>query len=264
MEKSKWIVRGASLAIILGFFLPAALVSCSGGYVDGGQSLSLANVAGQLSKPMLYLLPVGFLVVLGLTALRPISQKEESNYLWGQLAAGGIGVLITVVTVITLVNQFQQGSFGLFEVKPAFGFFVILAGIIAFAVGWAQQYQLMGQSPGVQPPGVPAVEPSYDHPALPQSYAPVLSVVSGSLPFRRVEIPYDNFTIGRSRTNALQLPDDTVSRQHARIRLAQGMVFLQDQDSSGGTFVNGHQINSIRLNNGDEIQIGPYKFRMEG
>jgi len=113
MEKSKWIVRGASLAIILGFFLPTVLVSCSGGLVDGGQSLSLANIAGQLDKALLYLLPVGFLIVLGLTILKPISQKEESNYLWGQLITGGIGILVTAVTLITLSNQLKQGSYGL-------------------------------------------------------------------------------------------------------------------------------------------------------
>ncbi len=264
MEKSKWIVRGASLAIILGFFLPTVLVSCSGGLVDGGQSLSLANIAGQLDKALLYLLPVGFLIVLGLTILKPISQKEESNYLWGQLATGGIGILVTAVTLITLSNQLKQGSYGLFEVKPAFGFFVILAGIIAFAVGWAQQYQAMGQSAGVQPISAPANDFVYEPPRLPQSNSAVLTVVSGNLPLRRIEIPYDNFTIGRSRSSALHLPDDTVSRDHARIRLAQGMIFLQDQNSTGGTFVNGNQINSIRLNYGDVIEIGPYKFRMEG
>lgn len=264
MENSKWIVRGASLAIVLGFFLPVALVSC-GGYTEVDQTLSLANVADQLSKPILYLLPIAFIIVITLTFIKAKSAQEESNYLWGELAVGGISVLVTAVTLITLLSQFKQSSYGIFKVSPSFGFFVILAGIIAFAVGWTQQWQNMGRSVIGQPVRPPPIE--YDHqesPRIAQNTVPILALISGNLPYRQVEIPYDKFTIGRSKGNALHLPDSAVSREHARIRLVQGMVFLQDQQSTGGTYVNGTRIDSIRLNYGDEVQIGPYKFRVEG
>ena len=84
--------------------------------------------------------------------------------------------------------------------------------------------------------------------------------MSGNLPTRRISLPSDYFAIGRGSDNHLQLPDRTVSRTHALIRLAQGVWFLQDQESSGGTFVNGARTPAARLNDGDEIEIGPFRF----
>jgi pSer/pThr/pTyr-binding forkhead associated (FHA) protein len=66
--------------------------------------------------------------------------------------------------------------------------------------------------------------------------------------------------IGRGAGNHLQLADLKASRQHARLRFAQGMWFIQDQNSSGGTFVNGQRIQATRLNPGDQITIGDTAF----
>ena len=70
----------------------------------------------------------------------------------------------------------------------------------------------------------------------------------------------DGFQIGRGSGCDLRLPDRAVSRRHARIRHAEGGWFLQDLDSSGGTFVNGQQVGAVRLNAGDRVRIGPNTF----
>ena len=86
-----------------------------------------------------------------------------------------------------------------------------------------------------------------------------LELVSGNLPTRIIPI-HDNFVIGRSSDNSLRLPDSSVSRHHVCLRFAQDMWFLQDQQSSGGTLVNGKNTEASRIHDGDEIAIGPFRF----
>lgn len=72
---------------------------------------------------------------------------------------------------------------------------------------------------------------------------------------RKIPLQHE-FAIGRGPTCNLRLEDAAVSRRHAIIRYAQGDWFIQDQGSQLGTFVNGQQVQALRLNNGDQIRIG--------
>jgi pSer/pThr/pTyr-binding forkhead associated (FHA) protein len=57
------------------------------------------------------------------------------------------------------------------------------------------------------------------------------------------------------------LDDVTVSRDHARLRRApDGLYVIEDRDSLNGTYVNRHRIESHRLTDGDELQIGKFKL----
>lgn len=62
--------------------------------------------------------------------------------------------------------------------------------------------------------------------------------------------------IGRDPRNELVLSDDRVSRNHAQIRQEAGGYVIYDQGSTNGTFVNGQQVASQVLRDGDEIRIG--------
>jgi hypothetical protein len=70
----------------------------------------------------------------------------------------------------------------------------------------------------------------------------------------------DGLLVGRSKVCDLQLSDPTVSRTHAKFRQAGEEWFLQDQDSSGGTYVNGQRVRATKLNDGDRIKIGRTTF----
>ena len=48
----------------------------------------------------------------------------------------------------------------------------------------------------------------------------------------------------------------TVSRNHAVLVERDGEFYVEDQGSLNGTFVNRHRIDSARLENGDELQVG--------
>jgi FHA domain/zinc-ribbon domain len=67
-------------------------------------------------------------------------------------------------------------------------------------------------------------------------------------------------TIGRSPDCDIFLDDVTVSRQHAVLVEKDGGYFIEDQGSLNGTFLNRRRIESGRLENGDELQIGKYRL----
>jgi DNA-binding winged helix-turn-helix (wHTH) protein len=51
----------------------------------------------------------------------------------------------------------------------------------------------------------------------------------------------------------------TVSRHHARIRVAESGITIEDLGSKNGTFVNGEQVTGLRkLADGDEVRIGSF------
>ena len=71
----------------------------------------------------------------------------------------------------------------------------------------------------------------------------------------------DRTTIGRSPDNDIFLDDVTVSRQHAVLVQSGGEIRIEDLGSLNGTFVNRRRIDSaIRLESGDEVQIGKYRL----
>jgi hypothetical protein len=66
--------------------------------------------------------------------------------------------------------------------------------------------------------------------------------------------------IGRRPDSAIFLDDVTVSRDHALIVRRGGDWHLDDLGSLNGTYVNRHRIESVRLSDGDELQVGKYKL----
>jgi hypothetical protein len=70
----------------------------------------------------------------------------------------------------------------------------------------------------------------------------------------------ERVTIGRSPEAGVFLDDVTVSRDHAVLVHRGGAWFLDDSGSLNGTYVNRRRIDSHRLEDGDELQIGKYKL----
>ena len=70
----------------------------------------------------------------------------------------------------------------------------------------------------------------------------------------------DRLTVGRRPDSDLFLDDVTVSRDHAVIVRRGSDYYLDDCGSLNGTYVNRRRIDSHRLIDGDELQIGKYKL----
>ncbi len=70
----------------------------------------------------------------------------------------------------------------------------------------------------------------------------------------------DEVPAGRHPASEIFLDDVTVSRRHARF-VRRGETFeLIDSGSLNGTYVNGDRVDSVVLDNGDEVQIGKFRF----
>ncbi len=83
-----------------------------------------------------------------------------------------------------------------------------------------------------------------------------LFVIRGNDQGLRFELNGPVLGVGRDSSNAIQLHDNEVSRQHAELRLVDAAYTLYDLNSSNGTFVNGRRIRQHRLHSGDQVQVG--------
>ncbi len=70
----------------------------------------------------------------------------------------------------------------------------------------------------------------------------------------------ERMSIGRRPDSEVFLDDITVSRDHALLIHRGDDWYLDDCGSLNGTYVNRNRIESHRLQEGDEVQIGKYKL----
>jgi pSer/pThr/pTyr-binding forkhead associated (FHA) protein len=70
----------------------------------------------------------------------------------------------------------------------------------------------------------------------------------------------ERVTIGRSPEASVFLDDVTVSRNHALLVRRRDGLYIDDLGSLNGTYVNRRRIESHKLQNGDELQVGKYKL----
>jgi pSer/pThr/pTyr-binding forkhead associated (FHA) protein len=91
----------------------------------------------------------------------------------------------------------------------------------------------------------------------------ILVVTRG--PFEGVRYPLDSTTvgtisIGRAPDSDIFLDDVTVSRHHADLSYSLLGWAIADAGSLNGTYVNRARVESCALIDGDEVQVGKYRF----
>ena len=77
-----------------------------------------------------------------------------------------------------------------------------------------------------------------------------------------LKIDQDEIIIGRDSGNDIQIDNVAVSREHARIIRGPNFYFIEDLNSTNGTFVNGKKINKKFLQEVDEISIGKHSLQI--
>ena len=88
---------------------------------------------------------------------------------------------------------------------------------------------------------------------------PSLTVVRGPELGRRFELRRERAAIGRARSNDFVLADGCVSRRHFEIFVDRGAVFVTDQRSTNGTWINGTRIpalSDVPLRGADVLILG--------
>ncbi|MBE6484788.1 MAG: FHA domain-containing protein [Actinomycetaceae bacterium] len=99
--------------------------------------------------------------------------------------------------------------------------------------------------------------PPAPQPQKPTPRAPTLAVTGGPLAGTTLPLGQASIVVGRSPDSALVLDDTYSSSRHARIYHNDGQWWIEDLDSTNGTFVSGKRINApTPLPPGASIVIG--------
>lgn len=85
---------------------------------------------------------------------------------------------------------------------------------------------------------------------------PMILVVVEGTERRTLLLDHFPFTVGRRTDRDLVLADPRVSREHAQIVREDGGIFLVDQNSRQGTFVNNEKVSRHKLVRNDRIEFG--------
>ncbi|MBI1422355.1 MAG: FHA domain-containing protein [Gammaproteobacteria bacterium] len=71
------------------------------------------------------------------------------------------------------------------------------------------------------------------------------------------------FSMGRAIDNDLAISDPTVSSYHAKIYTYLTASYIEDLDSTNGTFIDGKRIKKHVLKPGAVIKLGGYQLQLE-
>jgi pSer/pThr/pTyr-binding forkhead associated (FHA) protein len=80
---------------------------------------------------------------------------------------------------------------------------------------------------------------------------------------RVFKLSRDATVIGRREDCDLRIPLGEISRKHCKIVRSGESFMVEDMGSSNGTYVNGRRVQSLDLEAGDTIQVGPVVFVLQ-
>ncbi|HUW36361.1 MAG TPA: FHA domain-containing protein [Rhodocyclaceae bacterium] len=81
------------------------------------------------------------------------------------------------------------------------------------------------------------------------------------LVLKEIALDRERTTIGRKPHNDIQIDNLAISGEHAVIVTLLDDSFLEDLNSTNGTYVNGQSIKKHFLQNGDVIELGKYRLK---
>ena len=88
-----------------------------------------------------------------------------------------------------------------------------------------------------------------------------IRILANNQPFLTRDLPDGDFSMlaGRLSECDIVLPGNGVSRRHARIESMNGLLLVEDLNSTGGTFLNGQKIEGkMVVADGDVVKIDEY------
>lgn len=90
---------------------------------------------------------------------------------------------------------------------------------------------------------------------------PKMIVSIDGVVIKEVQITKERTTLGRRPYNDVVIDNLAVSGEHAAVQMTGDEVFLEDLNSTNGTYVNGKAVKRQQLFNGDTIEVGKYKIQ---
>lgn len=103
----------------------------------------------------------------------------------------------------------------------------------------------------------PPVQFPSKEPESSEATFPFLRLYHGTEFVRNYHLKPGTWIVGRDPAALITLADRFASRRHFQIEyFGENRIFLQDLNSSNGTFVNGRRVSRISLGHGDEVVVG--------
>ncbi len=78
---------------------------------------------------------------------------------------------------------------------------------------------------------------------------------------REVELSKERTSIGRRPYNDVVIDNLAVSGEHAALVRKDGGYFIEDLNSTNGSYLNGKALKFERVSNGDVVEIGKYRIK---
>ena len=90
---------------------------------------------------------------------------------------------------------------------------------------------------------------------------PKMIVSIDGVVIKEVQLSKDRTTLGRRPYNDIVIDNLAVSGEHAVLLMTGNEVYLEDLNSTNGTYVNGKAVKKQLLQNADTVEIGKYKIK---
>jgi len=90
---------------------------------------------------------------------------------------------------------------------------------------------------------------------------PKMIVSIDGVVIKEVQLTKERTSLGRRPYNDVVIDNLAVSGEHAAVHMTGDEVFLEDLNSTNGTYVNGKAIKRQQLHHGDTIEVGKYKIQ---
>jgi FHA domain len=78
---------------------------------------------------------------------------------------------------------------------------------------------------------------------------------------KEVQVTKDKTTLGRRPYNDIVIDNLAVSGEHAVLQMVGQDVFIEDLNSTNGTYINGRAVKKQLLQHNDTVEIGKYKIK---
>jgi hypothetical protein len=90
---------------------------------------------------------------------------------------------------------------------------------------------------------------------------PKMIVSIDGVVIKEVQLTKDRTTLGRRPYNDIVIDNLAVSGEHAVLQILGSEVYLEDLNSTNGTYVNGKAAKKQLLQNGDLVEVGKYAIK---
>lgn len=90
---------------------------------------------------------------------------------------------------------------------------------------------------------------------------PKMIVSIDGVVIKEVTLAKDRTTLGRRPYNDIVIDNLAISGEHAVLHMIGGDVYLEDLNSTNGTYINGRAVKKQALEHNDVVEVGKYKIR---